>query len=145
MKVPAAFKDIAPMWYDLLSNAKTTNEVPRENNINARSDGVEADKGGLNVSQYGCCLVGEAYGFDATIHSSQYGCEECLNISNTFGQIIHGGLDSVGNRKKMLRVNLKEFTNHWRKEHAEQTSEIAITEAEEKLLVQVKRERLRMY
>ena len=128
MRIPGAFRDIAPKWAAALSAAKTVKEVVGY--TDAKGNSNDPTDGGISLTQFNKCVVGEAYLFAEEVGNGDYGCNECGIISNTFGRIINGDQDDKGNRKQMLEKQLITFTKHWRSKHIEQQTEIATTEEE---------------
>lgn len=116
MKVPAAFFEVSPQWAKVISEAKTVKEL---NGFFA--DGSYKEDGGNSLQNYNSCIVGEAHHFHFIGRVDQSSnddyCEECVNFSNRFGEILQGSKDGYGNRKQQVVQNIEDFTNHWRQNH----------------------------
>ena len=111
MNVPAAFFEVSPIWAKNISEAKTVKE------LNGFShDGFETGiNGATNIQNYNTCIVGEAHHFQFVGTGDK--CAECKAFSDRFGEIMAGGRDATGNRKKQLMQNVSDFTDHWRNTH----------------------------
>ena len=112
MKVPAAFFEVSPIWAKNISEAKTVKEL---NGFSSQGHSV-GDGADTNIQNFNTCIVGEAHHFQF-LGTDAEKCKECNAFSMRFGDIMAGGRDATGNRKKQLMQNIEDFTNHWRQEH----------------------------
>ena len=125
--IPAAFKAIAPDWFEAFSDAKTIQDIPgADGNIHRRHDnGMQMD-----LSSAGNCAVGEAHKLsDAYWNNDE--CQECRSFSAAFLAIVEGTRDGRGSRKRQMITNIEAFTDHWKEKHDPLIDTIPETEPSE--------------
>lgn len=104
MKIPIGLKKISPQWYNLLKKSESWNDVEDTQ-----------ERWGLKLSEYPCCIVGEAYNFkDVYAYGlSDVGqrCKMCRYYSDSlyFSTPISSSQDAQGDFATILKMFIKHF------------------------------------
>ena len=70
-----------------------------------------------SLEDYGCCIVGEAYGFSDKYEGR---CDTCARLADEFACAIYDETPEIytyAKTKRQLKEVSDEFTAHWKKEH----------------------------
>jgi hypothetical protein len=97
-KKQLTFEEICPQWNEVISRNGT---IPL---VYLGPKGSE-----LCLTNYKCCIVGEAHGFSLDYNIVGSGCERCVKFANSF--IDYGHANAGFNSLK------DDFVEHWNAKH----------------------------
>ena len=118
LKIPDTLRILAPLWVEKLETIETWDEIYTTCIVKGKE---------LNISNYTCCIVGEAlnldsdngYIVDKTMEEFHRDCSLCYTHSRLiFNSIIYFDVAVV-----QVESGLNDFVNHIEKDHPEYIEE----------------------
>ena len=120
IKVPKCLSKISPKWVEILEawdlDEVETYAFDRDNPTDKEFRDHENFDDKLDINNYSCCIVGEAYGFTPHNHAEAgkvYHCIRCYEFSMSF----HGMICEID--VIPLQDEIKLFCEHIKVEHPE--------------------------
>jgi len=115
MIVDKRLRKIAPLWFERINRSKTLHGLLPQK-ILKESHLLFSQERTLDITSFNCCMVGEAYEFDAIYKSDgELRCNKCTSIAERVVYPIKNSYrkDSVSYFQRVIR----EFCNHLEKDH----------------------------
>jgi len=115
LNIDPRLEKISPLWYQKILRCKTLKGLLRKTTV---QNGLITRK--LDLADYGCCMVGESYGFDkgycneSMFNPNPTYCKECFKFSET---VIIPSRDIDNYEIKNFQVIISDFLDHVEKVH----------------------------
>lgn len=112
MKIDQRLERIAPLWFKRIKRVRTVKGLLRKQTVR---NGLTTAT--LDIEAYGCCMVGESYGFTRGYEQTlnQDNCSECEKYSNRV--VISPRYPNRTDAERRFQETIKEFLDHIELEH----------------------------